>query len=110
MLMFMYWAIRMPFIWMVTVIYFLPSVRAWKNGCRHAHWRRLLLLNGLLGWTGICWWQTWKRARWSSPMIFAGKAGPAYLDKDAPPPLRAGRIALAVSGALLAIALVVMGH
>ncbi|MHB8316254.1 MAG: hypothetical protein ACYDCW_11030 [Acidithiobacillus ferrivorans] len=43
-------------------------------------------------------------------MIFAGKAGPAYFDKDPPPPLRPGRIALAVSGALLAIALVVMGH
>ena len=106
----MYRGIPMAFIWVVTLMYFLPSVRAWKNGCRHAYWRRLLLLNGLLGWTGVFWWQVWKQARWSSPMIFVGKSAQNYVCEDDHPSLRPGRIALAVSAALLAMALVLMGH
>ena len=106
----MYRGIPMAFIWVVTLMYFLPSVRAWKNGCRHAYWRRLLLLNGLLGWTGVFWWQVWKQARWSSPMIFVGKSAQNCVCGDEHPPLRPGRIALAVSAALLAMALVLMGR
>ncbi len=109
--MLMYWDIRAAFLMIMTVIYFLPSIRAWKNGCRHGRWRRLLLLNGLLGWTGVFWWQAWKRARWSSPMIFAGKSAPGHFHpSDELPQLHRRRIAFAVSAALLAIALMVMGH
>ena len=109
--MFMYWDIRVAFLTIMTVIYFLPSLRARKNGCRHRHWRRLLLFNGLLGWTGVFWWQAWKRARWSSPMIFAGKSAPGYvLQGDEPTQLQRRRIAFAVSAAVLAMALVVTGH
>jgi hypothetical protein len=43
-------------------------------------------------------------------MIFVGKSAQNYVCGDEHPPLRPRRIALAVSAALLAMALVLMGH
>lgn len=98
------------FLMMIAVMYFLPALRARKNGCRNACWRKLLLRNGLLGWTGVFWWQVWREARWSSPMLFAGKPVPYYVTGDKPSRSRLRRIAFSVGGALLVMALVWMGH
>ncbi|WP_414040058.1 superinfection immunity protein [Acidithiobacillus sp. M4-SHS-6] len=53
------------------LLYFLPSIKAWRRCQGKFHWcLHLFFINLFLGWTIVGWWHVWNRANWSGPTIF----------------------------------------